>query len=167
MTAIVFFIILTSLLIVYYLSSRGSADKEYVRCVEAGPTADLSAEELKRYSFYDRRRELRDKDGTFIDRSNMERVVVKGGCMEKRGIPNGSQLLVDTIRSAEDFRQKVKPHDILMIYIADKDIYKIREFDHVEGSKAYTFCYNPDGSRHDSSRTHSIESVKGVVRYRI
>lgn len=167
MVALCFFIALTVLLFIYYQSSKKSADKEYVRCVEAGPTADLTAKELERNSFYDRRRELKDADGHYIDRTNLERIVVKGGCMAHRGIPSGSQLLVDPIRNTEDFSRKVKEHDILMIYIADKKIYKIRELDHVEASEAYTFCYNPDGSRHNSSKPHKIESVKGVVRYRI
>ena len=167
MVALVFFIVLTCLLIIYYLSSKNSADKEFVRCVEAGPTAEMTAKELARYSFYDRRRELKDQNGNLIDRTHLERVIVKGGCMTRRGIPNGAQLLVDPINNEVEFNQKVHPHDILMIYIADKDIYKIRELDHIEGTEAHTFCYNPDGSRHDSSRSHQVNSVKGVVRYRI
>ena len=87
--------------------------------------------------------------------------------MTKRGIPNGAQLLVEPIKNEEEFKQKVHPHDILMIYITDKKIYKIRELNHIEGKEAFTFCYNPDGSIHNSSRTHKIDSVKGVVRYRI
>ena len=142
MEIVYFVLILTVLLIAYYISNNKLKRLEYVKCVEAGPTAKVSANDLHRLSFEDNYLNLKDNDGRPVNREHMIRVVVNGDCMHRRHIVNGTQLLVAPID-------------------------KIREMDHMDDKYVYTFYYNPDGSKHESSRPHAIDTVVGVVRYRI
>lgn len=155
------------LLTIYYVSSSKISPKEYVKCVEAGPTSVVTAEDLERLSFFDNWKTLENREGKSLDRSNLFRVVVNGDCMHVRHIVNGTQLLVAPIDKQKSLEQQIKKSDILMIHIPDTGVDKIRELDCLDKNFAYTFYYNPDGTIHNSSRPHGRGTIVGVVRYRI
>ena len=167
MEIVYFVLILTVLLIAYYISNNKLKRLEYVKCVEAGPTAKVSANDLHRLSFEDNYLNLKDNDGRPVNREHMIRVVVNGDCVHRRHIVNGTQLLVAPIDKNRSLKEQVKEGSILMIHIPDTNVDKIREMDHMDDKYVYTFYYNPDGSKHESSRPHAIDTVVGVVRYRI
>lgn len=165
---IVYFIsLLTVLLIAYYVSNNKLKRLEYVKCVEAGPTAKVTANDLHRLSFEDNYLYLKDDEGHPVHRDRMIRVVVKGDCMHCRHIVNGTQLLVASIDKNRSLKEQIKHGSILMIHIPDTNVDKIREMDHMDDKNVYTFYYDPDGTKHKSSRPHAIDTVVGVVRYRI
>lgn len=167
MEIVYFVLILTILLVAYYISNNRLKRLEYVRCVEAGPTAKVSASDLRRLSFEDNYLDLKDSDGNDMSREGLIRVIVNGDCMYSRRIVNGTQLLVEPIDKNRSLKEQVKQGSILMIHIPDTDVDKIRELDHMDDKYVYTFYYNPDGTRHLSSRPHSVSTVVGVVKYRI
>lgn len=167
MEIVYFVLILSVLLVAYYVSNNRLKRFEYVRCVEAGPTAKVTASDLRRLSFEDNYLNLKDSDGNNISREGMIRVVVNGDCMHCRRIVNGTQLLVKPIDKSRSLKEQLKTGAILMIHIPDTDVYKIRELDRMDEKSVYTFYYNPDGTKHFSSRPHSLNTVVGIVRYRI
>ena len=98
-----------------------------------------------------------------------QRVIVHGHCMEPRGIMDCSQLWVKSINREKDFSLQVKHDDILLIYLSDKNIYKLRIFDkYLDNDRLLTYRYNPKTKeRVDSSIPHKRESVVGVVKYAV
>ena len=117
--------VLIVLLTVYYVSSSKTSPKEYVKCVEAGPTSEVTAEDLEKLSFFDNWKALEDKNGESMDRTGLFRVVVNGDCMHKRHIVNGTQLLVAPIDKKRSLDEQVTKGDILMIHIPDTGVDKI------------------------------------------
>ena len=97
--------------------------------------------------------------------NNIQRVIVHGRSLEPRGIYDRSQLYIQLINLEKDFSLQVKHDDILLIYLKDKNIYKLRIFDkHLDNDNILTYMYNPQtGERVDSSLPHRRESVVGVV----
>lgn len=97
--------------------------------------------------------------------SNIQRVIVHGRSLEPRGIYDRSQLYVQLINLEKDFSLQVKHDDILLIYLKDKNIYKLRIFDkHLDNDNLLTYMYNPQtGERVDSSLPHRRASVVGIV----
>ena len=159
-------VVVMGLLIVGYFVGQ-SLSKEYVLCVEAGPMTGVSAEELRRKSFYATRADLQDH-GKTVSTRNMIRIVVNGDCMKPRNITEGTQLYVEKIAKDSDIKGKIAKGDILMLYLSDTKKYKIREFKEFTPEGALdTFYYNPDGSEHPSSRPHHRGTLVGVVKYRI
>ena len=81
---------------------------------------------------------------------------------------NGEEWLVEPINKRKRLDKQINDRDVLLIYVEDKDLYKIREFEgfNKDGSLA-TFYYEDDGAKHISSKPHTQESVCGVVGYRV
>lgn len=99
--------------------------------------------------------------------ADLQRVIVHGHCMEPRGIMDCSQLYVQNIANDKDFSLQVKHDDILLIYLPDKNIYKLRVFDkYLDQDLLLTYRYNPQtGDRIDSSKPHNRKNVVGVVKF--
>ena len=86
-------IVVMGLLIMGYFIGQ-LLTKEFVLCVEAGPMTGVSAEDLRRKSFYATRAELQDH-GKTVSTRKMIRIVVNGGCMKLRNIEEDTQLCVE------------------------------------------------------------------------
>lgn len=54
-----------------------------------------------------------------------------------------------------------------MLYINDKQMYKLREIRNIEGETLDTFRYEIDGRIIQSSRKHNKGQVKGIVKYKV
>lgn len=167
MGTIYFFIILLLVIATYAYCNIVIGRREFVQCVEAGPTIDTDAERLKECSFYDKRRVVRNAKGKQIDTSDMIRIVVKGNCMKPRNIESGAQLLVKKIDTTKAIDRQIKQGDILLIHLNDTGVYKIRIFDKYEGADLVTYRYDDNMHRKDSSRNHKESSVLGIVKYRL
>ena len=159
-------IVIMGLLVVGYFAGQ-SLSKEYVRCVEAGPMEGVSAEDLRKKSFYAPRVYLKN-NGVLQPKEKLIRVVVNGDCMRPRNIVEGTQLYVKKISKKADVSKVIQKGDILMLYLADSKKYKIREFKEFTEEGAFrTFYYNSDGSEHISSHPHKRNTLVGVVKYRV
>lgn len=167
MGTIYFLIILLLVIATYAYCNIVVGRRDYVQCVEAGPTKDTDAERLKECSFYDKRRVVRDSKGKEIDTSNMIRIVVKGNCMKPKNIESGAQLLVKKIDRTKSMCDQIKQGDILLIHLSDNGVYKIRIFDKYEGTDLVTYRYDDNMNRKNSSRNHKEASVLGIVKYRL
>lgn len=96
------------------------------------------------------------------------RIFIIGECMEKIGINQNEEWLASKLNKRKKVTEQITPGDVLLIYLKDKNIYKIRRFDHLnEKGFLETYSYNPDGSVHMSSKPHDPMSVMGVVKYKI
>lgn len=161
----VFVLIMVVLLAGYAIGRR--LTNEHVICVEAGPINSVSAEALRRKSFYAPRTDLL-LEGDHHSMKDMIRVVVSGNCMEKRSIKEGTQLYVERINKDVDVTHILEKGDILMLYLPDSKKYKIREFDSfTEDGALKTYFYNPDGTVHESRHPHQRSTLIGVVKYRV
>lgn len=142
---------------------RGNA--ETVTAVEAGSTGKVSPKWINSKSFKAPRCQYKI-NGEIIDSSMYMRLVVEGNCMMPRGIANGTQLLALKINSSEELRRELHPDNIVLIYLEDIKLYKIRVFDRLEGDDLITYYYE-NNERKNSSKPHSIHSIKGIVKYAI
>lgn len=158
--------LLMGLLLVGYCVGQ-MLTKEYVTCVEAGPMTGVTAEDLRRKSFYATRMVLL-KDGKEVPTQNMIRIVVNGDCMQPRNIIDGTQLYVEKIAKGSDVRNTIQPGDLLLLYLPDIKMYKIREFKGFTAEGAMqTLYYDANGTEQLSSIPHKLDTLVGVVKYRI
>lgn len=142
--------------------------REYVQCVDAGPTEGITAEMLKEKSFYDENRIVRDQNNKIVDTHKMIRVIVQGRCMEPKGIYTNDQLLVKKIDRNKPLEEQIKEDDILLIYLADNGIHKIRIFEGYEkDGRLKTYHYTDDGNKRKSKYPHKRNSVLGKVVYKV
>ena len=163
-----FLVIIITIVALYGLCSFYGNKPEYVICVEAGPSDNVSYEDLKSCSFYDHKVVIRDKDGTNINTSDMFRVVVRGNCMKPKSIEDGAQLLVKKINPLSEFSSQIKQGDILLIHLNDSRIDKIRIFDEYNNNgELLTYRYDNNSVRINSSKPHKKSSIIGVVKYKI
>lgn len=140
----------------------------FVQCVEAGCLKEASSEELRKKSYWSKKCFFRDGEGNVIDTRDMIQVITNGICMVPRGISDGDRLLVQRINPEKPLETQIKHDDMLLIYLKDKDITKIRIFDEYNPERELlTYRYTKEGKRHDSSLPHRRESIVGIVRYNI
>lgn len=165
-------ILYTAILIVsfisYYLAKMSNTEKEFIQCVETGPTTEVDAAELQRRSYYDRRIVIRDPNGEKVPRDRYVRLLVKGIYMMNRGIYNDDIIVAEKIEQEQiaNNRQYLQPNDIVWLYIDDTQMDMIRIFERWEGDELVTSYYENGQKRH-SSLNHSINQIKGVVRFKM
>ncbi len=86
--------------------------------------------------------------------------------MEPRGIKDKSIVFVQPLSKKENFKKQVKAEDVLLIYLHDKGVFKLRILQNYDNEKQLiTYRYKDDGTKHLSSRNHNPDDVKGVVKY--
>lgn len=161
-----YFIIVFVLIIAFYAFCNLKLRKEYVMGVEAGTTKGVTADELKRASYSIKRRIVKDRQGNIIPSETMIRVVVEGNCMKPLRINSGDEMIAIKIDKSRTLKEQIKKNDVLLIYLRDNGIHKLRAFERFEGRNLQTFWYEEDGTKHPSSKVHTPESVLGVIRYR-
>jgi len=161
------FIVLVCINIILYYNFRKQKERKII-CAEAGPTKDISNNSTPHdypITFFD---EIMI-NGKKINEKEYIPIIVHGSCMEQRGIFSGDILYVKEIKalSNEEKEKIIKERDILLIYLSDKDIYKIREFEKVDAeNKAKTFYYTTEGKNY-STNSHEFETIQGVVKYKL
>jgi len=160
----IFFIVLCSL---YITTSFYNKNRDKVIFVETGSVANVDEAELKI------KRSVPPKifrlpDGTYASSHKFIRIIVKGSCMSKKGICSGEEWLVEAVNRHEKLENQIRPGNVLLIYLEDKGIYKIREFKSFTArEELMTLYYDKDGLEHLSSKPHSVKSVVGIVKYGI
>lgn len=162
-----YFIIVFVIVVAFYAYCNMGLKRDYVICVEAGDSEEANPQELNNASYYVPHRIIRDKNGRIINTSNMLRIKVSGNCMRPYGIESGDELLVKKIGKDECLDNVIQQNDILLIYLSDKRMYKIRAFDRFEEGSLKTFRFLDNCERKDSRKLHTRESVVGKVEYKI
>lgn len=140
--------------------------QEKVIIAEAGDTGAIVNRKKTKNIIHMRPIRLKDDNGNSIDKSNLIRVLVDGKCMERKGIKDGSQLFAKAIDHSIKLSKQISQGDVLLIYLTDKNIYKLRVFDKIEEGTLATYRYDINtGERKNSSKPHRPESIIGVVQY--
>ena len=161
-----FIILVLVILAIYAFCSINGRD--YVQAVEAGPTGKCDANLINKRSFVTSPLRICDNEGHPLSTDGMIRVVVCGDCMTPRGIKDNMQLLVEKVNNKSLDQSSLKKDDIVMIHLKDKNLNKIRVFDHFDDNgRLATYRFDKSGVKINSSRPHSIDSVVGIVRYKI
>lgn len=142
---------------------KGNAEE--VTAVEAGATAKVSPEWINSKSFKAPRCRYKVNEEV-LDNSLYMRLIVEGNCMMPRGIASGDQLLALKVNDIKDLKKELRSGNIVLIYLEDINLYKIRIFDKFEGNNLITYYYE-NGERKNSSRPHSASSIKGIIKYAI
>lgn len=158
--------ILFILLIVFALIIYGMGKKtDYVACVEAGDTNCVNSDDLKVMSHREKHQVVLDEQGHLVPQKDYIKVVVKGNCLEPKGIVNGSELLVYKFKNDSE-KNDIKEGDILMIHLKSKGIDKIRVFEKMrEDGLMDTYRFDANKNKKMSSRPHDLNSVVGKVKY--
>lgn len=168
MEIFVYAIILIILLLSYFYAKRRNVKSELVQCVEAGPIDGVDAAELKRRSYKDRQVVLRDNNGQELSHDKFVSLIVKGDCMAPRNINNGDMVIAEKVEEARRnaIRQELQTDNIVWLHIEDTGMDKIRIFKEWAGNEMVTYYYR-NGVEHESSSHHSIDQIRGIVRYKM
>ena len=168
MEIFVYSIILLILLLSYFFAKCRNVKSELVQCVEAGPIDGVDAAELKRRSYKDRQVVLRDNNGQELSHDKYVRLIIKGDCMTPRNIKNGDMVIAEKVEEARRnaIRQELQANAIIWLHIEDTGMDKIRVFKEWDGNDMVT-CYYKNGVERESSSHHSIDQIRGIVRYKM
>lgn len=161
MSVLIAFLLLCAL---YGLSSWYYSKEDKVYMAEAGCVNNASScAGIKRMPS----KTVRLTDGRLINTSDYIRIIIDGNCMTQRGVLRNEEWLVEPLQLRPN-DSRIKPRDILLVYLSDKQIYKIREFvDYDESGNLNTCYYDENGQPKPSSKPHAKEAVCGVLRYAI
>lgn len=110
----------------------------------------------------------------FIDKNHIIKKV-KGGCMQPYGIRNGEYIMIELFDKKIEAKNKlkaIKEGDILyIIYYDDKNnpTHKIRVYEgtYNEQDRSLNTYYFDNGEVSRSSMPHSLDKIKGIVRYKV
>lgn len=164
METIIIGIIAASLCVLYGIASHLYAKKDKVIDVEAGPTSECHRVFLKEEAAP---KIIKLPNGKLVSSRNFVRIRIRGNCMEPRSIFNGEQWLVDRIDHKKAVGETIKKGDVVLIYLKDKNLFKIREVENINSTNFLdTIRYN-NGERIKSSKPHSYSDVIGIVKYAI
>lgn len=141
------FIFLVIAFTLYFWTKSKMQEKVYK--AEAAPTNGLSKDDSWEDFIFARPAILRLKNGETVPTSKFIRIRIQGSCMEPKGIIAGEQWFVKPI-SQSKILDEIKPGDVLLIHLKDKNMYKIREYQSTtpDATSLNTFYYNPDGTPH-------------------
>lgn len=163
-----YFILLFIAVFCLYAYSSLRLRKDKVIAVEAGTIDGVCSEVLKQSSYYVKHKIIKDNKGNILDPDNIIRIVIRGNCMKPLNINTGDEMIAVKIDKNKSLSEQISKNDVLLIYLEDKRIHKIRAFeDFNTENELKTFWFEDNGQKHYSSRPHSSNSVLGVVRYRV
>ena len=165
MAMVVLVLVVALILAGYAIMSMSLSKRAFVQCVEAGPSSTVTARELRRRSFYVPNRTILERKGQPLDSDKYIRVVVKGDCLKPRNIVDGDRLIVQRID--DEVMQSIHEGSIILIYLSDTSVYKIREVKSVECDGFNTQYYLENGSVQESSKPHNRECVVGLVKFQL
>ena len=163
MENVLFALLMAILLAGYYIGQR--LLREYVTCVEAGPTELTNALDLQKRSHIAPRITLVE-NGITISTKGMLRVVVHGNCLKERGIHEGSQLFVQKIPKDANISEILKTGDIIILHHPNTNTDVIREFAGFTSKGDLLSCYyETNGTKHLSSIHSPVQNLIGVAKY--
>lgn len=118
--------------------------------------------------FSERSSVIKLPDGTYANTKSFHRLRVNGVCMSPIGINNGDEWLAIKINRKKSLREQINIGDVLLIYLADTNRYKIRRVrNFIDDFTLATYSYNRDNTEHNSRNPHIANTIMGVVKYRL
>ena len=168
MAVVIAIIVITLPIGIYWLSGQNLLTKKVkVIVAEAGKISEMG-EDYQPY-VYMNPIVLSDVNNEKIDSENLLRVLVHGHCMEPIGIMDGAQVFAEKIIKSKDFSMQAKYGDVLLIYLEDKNMFKLRIFEKYNQDKdLITYRYDQKTrQKRYSTNPHTIDSVVGVVKFKI
>jgi hypothetical protein len=159
---IVSIIVAIALLGIYVLLNR----PQKIILADAGSTHRLTGREQRQKDSFHPFRNISLQAGKILQSRDYICVKVDGNCMEPRGIKNNSIVYVLPLNKKEHFKKQVRAEDVLLIYLPDKNVYKLRILQNYDNKKQLiTYRYDENGKKYISSRSHHPDNVRGVVKY--
>ena len=128
--------------------------------VEAGPTKQYFKQKIDLMPMVDV-----DMEGIAID-PKLQYFVVVNQCMKIKGISDGDVIGVRMFGNGYEMPTNTKQGQMLLIYLDDEHFkgFKIREQGEItDDGKSYNTYHYKGGVRNQSSKPHSIASIKGIV----
>ena len=155
-------IIAIVLLAIYVFLNR----PQKIILADAGSTRKLTGREQRKKDSFRPFQNISLQAGKILHSRDYICVKVDGSSIEPRGIKNNSIVYVLPLNRKEHFKKQVRAEDVLLIYLPDKNVYKLRILQNYDNKKRLiTYRYNEDGKKHISSKSHHPDNVRGVVKY--
>jgi len=161
MLHVILSIIAILLLVAYFILNH----PQKIIVADAGPTQELTDKEQRKNDILRPYQSIKLQSGTIINSRDYIRVKVDGHCMEPRGINDKSQVLVLPLNNKESFKKQVRQGDVLLIYLHDKKVYKLRILENYDNERQLITYRYENGQKHRSQRNHNPNDVIGVVKY--
>lgn len=128
--------------------------------VEAGPTIGVKRTGLRRNL------NLNSAYTKVVDGHTYKyrRFVIQGICMTQIGLRPNDIIGVQIFASNAE-KTSLKQNDVALIFLNDNKFrgYKIRIVEKIQGNEVETFYYDQDGNKKLSSKSHSLDSILGIV----
>lgn len=160
------FIIFCIIVVAYGVMSFKNSQTQEIILAEAGPTKCTDVvcgiEKIKAPT-----KTIKLPNGLYKNSTDFLRIKINGNCMHKRNICFGEEWLVEPINHSLGMKEQLQESDVLLIYIEDKKIYKIRELSKFLEKDMMETIYYDGEIRKVSSLPHSYNSVVGIVKYNI
>lgn len=160
-----YFIIAFVIVLGFYAYSNNRLRKDFVLAGDSQSEGNLSQEEVKEISYYDKHKVYKDEDGNTINPNSMTRLFVVGNGMSPR-INSRDQVIVIKIDKNRPLNEQIKRDDILLIYLEELGIYKLRAFYEFHGQNLLTY-YFVGKERRFSTRLYKPESICGIAKFKI
>lgn len=77
------------------------------------------------------------------------------------------EIIALKIDKSKPLVQQIKKDNLVLIYLNDIGIYKIRAIHSFDGNKLSTYYYNEHGEKVMSTVGYSPESIRGIVKYKV
>ena len=167
MAVVIAIIVITLPIGSYWLSRKDFlTQKEKVIVAEAGKISEMG-KDYQPY-VYMNPIQLCGVNNVKINSEDLLRVLVHGHCMEPIGIMDGSQVFAAKINKTKEFSLQAKHDDVLLIYLEDKNMFKLRIFEKYNQDKdLITYRYDQKTrQKRYSTNPHTIDSVIGVIKFK-
>ena len=163
-----YFVIAFVVILGFYAFSNIILKKDYVIAGDAFSSRNLTHDEIKDLSSYKKHKIFKDTNGNIINPKNMIRMVVSGNSMSPLRINSGDEIIALKIDKKKPLDQQIKKDNLVLIYLNDIGIYKIRAFHSFDGNnKLLTYYYNEYGEKVMSKVGYSPDSIRGIVKYKV
>lgn len=161
----ILFIIFVILVTISYLNlSYRRYTRKYVTAADANPDNNMSPEEINNFSFRSSGcpRYYIGEENIDLSGSKYIRLSVVGKGLEERDIKDGVQVLALKLDKKE-IKEYLKPKDIILIYVKEIKLYKIRIFKSYEDDLAVTYLYKDKDKIYEN---YPVSSIKGIIKYK-
>lgn len=171
MTTLLFFILLFLCVSYAGFSYWHSSEPPLLPVAEAGSTKESS----QAFDGYEKTIRISRSDkmtvnGVALNRKEYMPLVVKGDCMEHYKDLHQGDVVAARLFDDKFTKKNIQPGDVLLIWLNDDRYkgYKLRVFgDYTADANRLSTYYFKGDERQNSSHPHHIESIKGVVKYKL
>ena len=162
-----YFVLAFVIVLGFYAYSNLRLRKDYILTADSEPSKNLTPDEAKKLSYYRKHKIYKDTEGGTIDPKDMIHIFVSGSSLSPCNIESGDELIVMKTDDSIPLIKQIKENDILLLYLDDIHIHKLRRFSSFEGENLITYYYDSEGHQRMSPIPYKPESVLGVAKYKV